>query len=67
MSPKGQCVNCLCRAGFNGKLVEPFCRRRSCGFELFEAVNIANNCAVAYSISREDGKLCCPRSFVCRK
>lgn len=61
--PKNTCLKCICQKGFNGTLVEPFCKKQVCGIQLRHSKSLAQNCAPLY-LGRST---CCPLDFICRK
>ncbi|XP_017773097.1 PREDICTED: uncharacterized protein LOC108560162 [Nicrophorus vespilloides] len=61
--PYGRCMDCVCQKGFEGKLVEPFCRKKRCDVEIKFTKQIINNCAPLYS--KFENPICCPRNFIC--
>ncbi|PSN46820.1 hypothetical protein C0J52_09569, partial [Blattella germanica] len=55
------CKKCICKEGFNGTLVEPWCRDVSCGIELHYSTEIQDGCIPVYY-----GKQgCCPIDWRC--
>lgn len=62
--PKAEpCKECRCKAGFEGKFEEPFCKDVSCDVELHYGSRIRKNCVPVYY-----GKQgCCPIDWKCRE
>uniref|UniRef100_A0A1B6E6B8 VWFC domain-containing protein n=1 Tax=Clastoptera arizonana TaxID=38151 RepID=A0A1B6E6B8_9HEMI len=55
------CKECICSAGFNGTLSEPWCKTISCGYDLHYGARIAEGCVpVLYK-----EKSCCPIDWKC--
>lgn len=68
MDDPNSCNQCICKRGFQGELVEPFCRRPSCVDELRHGEELSKKCAPVYFVSNDpDKRLCCPYKFICRK
>lgn len=64
--PSNSCTECICKEGFKGEFVEPFCKRINCPVQLDKAEFIAKRCAPVY-LTKTEGVLCCPVIFACRK
>lgn len=57
------CKKCICSAGFNGTVSEPWCKEISCDLDLHYGSDIAAGCIPVYY--GEDG--CCPIEWRCPK
>ncbi|XP_054268749.1 kielin/chordin-like protein [Macrosteles quadrilineatus] len=55
------CFQCICQAGFNGTLVEPFCKKVNCNLELHYGGRIAEGCVPVYYGDND----CCPIGWRC--
>ncbi|XP_017773087.1 PREDICTED: kielin/chordin-like protein [Nicrophorus vespilloides] len=60
--PCRTCMDCVCQQGFQGELVEPFCRKMRCDVEILYSKQIVDNCAPLYC---RHSPLCCPKDFIC--
>ncbi|KAF2902769.1 hypothetical protein ILUMI_03414 [Ignelater luminosus] len=61
-NPKSpNCLNCICQDGFQGKYVEPFCKKHECIEEVAYQNEIKAFCAPSYT-SKD---ACCPYTWIC--